>query len=234
MIVTSDNGGIIDDGYYDGAVRDLNGHKCNGVLRGYKGSLYEGGMREPFIARWPGKIKPGSESNELIGLVDMLATFAAVAGRDMPAGGGPDSFNVLPTLFGGHTSRDHLVVQSNGVNGLALIQPPWKLIPPAIGKHNPPELYNLDSDVSETHNVAAANPGLVEQLTHRLHDVREHAISRTKSREPAAGLARFLAAAKTKKAASGGGDLFVAVSRGGRSSPAGARCELPTICSSTA
>ncbi len=115
LVITSDNGGIVDDGYDDGSVEDINGHRCNGVLRGFKGSLYEGGHREPFIARWPGKIKPGSESHELIGLVDMLATFAAVADAKVPADAGPDSFNVLPTLFGGHTSRDHLVVQSNGV-----------------------------------------------------------------------------------------------------------------------
>ena len=118
LIITSDNGGIVDDAYVDGAENDLNGHLCNGILRGYKGSLYEGGHREPFIARWPGKIKPGTESKELIGLVDMAGTFAAVAGCELPADGTPDSFNVLPTFFGERSSRDNLVVQSNGVAGL--------------------------------------------------------------------------------------------------------------------
>ena len=179
LIITSDNGGIVDDGYDDGSVEDINGHRCNGVLRGFKGSLYEGGHREPFIARWPGKIKPGSESSELIGLVDMLATFAAVADAKVPADAGPDSFNVLPTLFGGHTSRDHLVVQSNGIRAIALLEVPWKFIPPPLGaKRKGGELYNLDDDLSETKDVAATHPRIVEQLTERLEELRKQPQSR--------------------------------------------------------
>jgi len=179
LIVTSDNGGIMDDGYADGAVEDANGHLCNGVLRGYKGSLYEGGHREPFIARWPGKIKPGSESNELIGLVDMLATFAAVARSKVPADAGPDSLNVLPTLFGEHTSRDHLVVQANGVAALALIQSPWKFIPPPAGaQQKAGDLYNLDDDLSEKQNVAGQHPKILMQLAERLQALRKQPQSR--------------------------------------------------------
>ena len=114
MIVTSDNGGVLDDGYASHDAENAHGHRCNGVLRGYKGSLWEGGHREPFLARWPGQIKPGTQSAELIGLVDMLATFTAVAGCNLPAAAGPDSFNVLPALLGGKSPRDHLVVQANG------------------------------------------------------------------------------------------------------------------------
>ncbi len=140
---------------------------------------HEGGHRVPFLARWPGKIKPGSESHELIGLVDMLATFAAVADAKVPADAGPDSFNVLPTLFGGHTSRDHLVVQSNGVRAIALLQGPWKFIPPPLGaKRKTSELYNLDDDLSETKDVAAKHPRIVEQLTERLDELRKQPQSR--------------------------------------------------------
>ena len=99
VIVTSDNGGVMDDGYADGAVEDAHGHLCNGALHGYKGSLWEGGNREPFIARWPGRIKPGTTSDALICQVDMLATFAALSGQPLPAAAGPDSFNVLPATW---------------------------------------------------------------------------------------------------------------------------------------
>jgi arylsulfatase A-like enzyme len=93
VIFTSDNGGVNDDGYED---FDPSDHKMNGPLRGKKSTLYEGGHRVPFIARWPGKIQAGSTSDELIALVDMPATFAAMAGADLPSDAAPDSFNVLP------------------------------------------------------------------------------------------------------------------------------------------
>jgi arylsulfatase A-like enzyme len=186
VIVSSDNGGVMDDGYADGAVQDANGHRCNGALRGYKGSLWEGGNREPFIARWPGRIKPGSTSDEMICLVDMLATFAAVAGLALPRDAGPDSFNVLPGLLGeAHDKplRDHLVMQTNGVNALAVRKGSWKLIParrggPGTGKANPAtqetaQLYNLTDDLGETQNVAAQHPDVVKELTLLLQQARE-------------------------------------------------------------
>jgi len=188
VIVSSDNGGVMDDGYADGAVQDANGHRCNGPLRGYKGSLWEGGNREPFIARWPGRIKPGSTSDELICLVDMLATFAAAAGLTLPRDAGPDSFNVLPALLGeAHDKplRDHLVLQAGGVSALAVRKGPWKLIParragppPPAGRGNPAtqeaaQLYNLTDDLGETRNVAAQHPDVVKELTALLQQARE-------------------------------------------------------------
>jgi len=133
VIVTSDNGGVMGDGYQSRDLEDAHGHRCNGPLRGYKGSLWEGGHREPFIARWPGRIKPGATSGELFGLVDMLATFAAIAGVPLPPDAGPDSFNVLPVLLGGKSPRDHLVVQSNGTQSQALRLGTWKYIPGQSG-----------------------------------------------------------------------------------------------------
>ena len=202
VIVTSDNGGVMDDGYADRAVEDANGHLCNGTLRGYKGSLWEGGHREPFLARWPGKIRPGTESGELVCLIDMMATFAAVAGQELPPDAGPDSFNVLPALLGEKLDkplRDHLVHQTNGVGRLAIRQGPWKLIPPqgqgggakgkaggkvAVAKKKPKlgagaaELYNLAEDPREQTNVAAQNADKVKQLGDLLQHIRQSGRSR--------------------------------------------------------
>ena len=191
VIVSSDNGGVMDDGYADGAVRDSSGHQCNAPLRGYKGSLWEGGTREPLVARWPGRIKAGATSDELISLVDMLATFAAVAGQPLPADAGPDSFNVLPALLGephDKPLRDHLVIQTNGTSALAIRKGPWKLIPGNAGgggkakeKGAAPgggQLYNLVDDLGEKTDVAAKHPEIVKELSDLLAQVRQRGRSR--------------------------------------------------------
>jgi arylsulfatase A-like enzyme len=180
VIVTSDNGGIMEDGYLDGSIADANGHLCNGALRGYKGSLWEGGHREPFIARWPGKIKPGTTSDELIGIVDMLATFAAVAGTELPDNAGPDSFNILPILLGQPHKpvRDCLVLQHYNSKNQALRQGAWKYIPAVGPQAREPQLYNLADDLSETKNLAKEKPDIVAKMHKRLQAVRQAAKSR--------------------------------------------------------
>ncbi len=197
IIVTSDNGGVMDDGYADGAVQDANGHRCNGPLRGYKGSLWEGGHREPFIARWPGRIQPGTTSDEVICLVDMLATFASVAGRELPKEAGPDSFNVLPALLGEKLNRpirDHLVMQTGGTNRVAIRAGNWKLIPGVRGGAGQAakksttagayataanvQLFNLAEDLTETNNLAQQLPEKVKELEARLAEIRSSGRSR--------------------------------------------------------
>jgi arylsulfatase A-like enzyme len=182
VLFSSDNGGVMDDGYADGCVRDANGHCCNGALRGFKGGLYEGGTRVPFLARWPGHVPAGKTSGELVCLVDLLATLAAVAGRDPPAEAGPDSFNLLPALLApkpARPCRDHLVLHGGG-GGLAIRQGPWKLIPPSGKKKAPKaaELFNLADDLGETKDLAAGNPGKVKELAALLRRVREGGRSR--------------------------------------------------------
>jgi arylsulfatase A-like enzyme len=181
VIVSSDNGGIVEDGYVDGSAAKVDGHRCNGPLRGFKGDLWEGGHREPLVARWPGRIRPGSTSHQLICLVDMLATLAAVAGRSVPPAAGPDSFNVLPAFLGTcgeKPLRDHLVVQSYSSQRLAIRQGPWKFIPasgPPGGKRRPAggaQLYNLADDLGETKNLAAANPEKAAELAALLAKIR--------------------------------------------------------------
>jgi arylsulfatase A-like enzyme len=192
VIFSSDNGPVVDDGYADGAVENLNGHKPAGPLRGGKYSLYEGGTRMPFVVHWPGKVKPGV-SDALICQVDFLATFAALAGQSLPPEAGPDSFNVLPALLGepGQKGRDHLVEHANGV---ALRKGTWKLIPagpkqpwkkaepgdqkPGAAGPAAAQLFNLAEDLEEAKNVAAEHADVVTELTEQLRKIREQGRSR--------------------------------------------------------
>ena len=178
VIFTSDNGPVVDDGYQDGSGHDTSGHRCNGALRGGKGGLYEGGTRVPFIARWPGKVPAGKTSASLVSLVDLLATSAALVGKDLKDDDGPDSFNQLPALLSlkpDPPCRESLVIHGQG-DHLAIRQGPWKLIPrPRAGQA---ELYNLESDLAETTNLAAQQPEKVKQLTGLLDRVRKSGRSR--------------------------------------------------------
>ena len=183
VIFTSDNGGAIKNTYNDGTNALHSRQPPNGTLRGFKGSLYEGGHREPFIARWPGHIKPATTSGALIGLVDTLATFAALTGQELPAAAGPDSHDVLSALLGEpseHPGRDHLVLQNNGQQPLALREGDWVLIQKGDGYKAAAgfELYNLATDLSETKNLAASEPARVKAMAARLEDIRRQGRSR--------------------------------------------------------
>jgi len=181
VIFTSDNGGVMDDGYQDGSGNDTSGHKCNGVLRGFKGGLYEGGTRVPVIARWPEKVPQGKTSGEMVCLVDLFATFAAIAGKEIADDAGPDSFNLLPALLAEHPDRacrNHLVI--HGGNGrLSIREGFWKLIPvPASQNDKGPELYDLADDIQERRNLASMHPDKVKQLADLLEMVRKAGRSR--------------------------------------------------------
>jgi len=132
-------------------------------LRGAKTSIYEGGHREPFIARWPGKVKAGSVCDDTICLNDLMATCSEIVGTKLPDNAGEDSISILPDLLGTAKGpvREATIHQSPG-RDLAIRQGPWKLI---FLKGGDRELYNLQADLSETKNVAAANPEIVEKLT---------------------------------------------------------------------
>src|SRR5262245_53010619 len=99
VILSSDNGPVVDDGYRDDAVAKLGDHKPAGPLRGGKYSAFEGGTRVPFLVRWPAKVKPGL-SEALVCQVDFPASFAAMTRQELAQPDGPDSFNVLPALLG--------------------------------------------------------------------------------------------------------------------------------------
>ena len=200
IIFTSDNGGAIKDTYDDGTNPLHARQPPNGALRGSKGSLYEGGHRVPFLARWPGRIAAGSTSGQLIGQVDALATFAALTGQKLAPEAGPDSFNVLPALLGEKTkqhARDHLVLQNNGPAPLALREGDWMLIEKVGGPRQQrrvgpqgdtavprPELFNVANDLTQTNNLAAKEPARVQAMSARLEQIRQQGRSRP---EPSTG-----------------------------------------------
>ena len=184
VIFTSDNGGVLDDGYQDGSGNDASGHRPNGSLRGFKGSLFEGGHRVPFIARWPGRV-PVGESDQLICHVDLLATCAAIVGQALPNDAAVDSFNLLPALKGEKPPvRDHLIHHSGGYPGaLATRQGPWKLLEAGGTRYSnragaAPLLFNLDADPAEEHDLAADNSEKVKKLVERLAALRKSGRSR--------------------------------------------------------
>jgi arylsulfatase A len=127
VIFTSDNGGMINQGGQN-AVKM--GHRLNDDLLGFKFDAWEGGHRVPLIARWPGRIEAGSTSDQLVCNVDLLATFAALTGKKLAAGEGPDSFNMLPALTGEPIKpiRGHLVLGARQGSHLALRQGQWVYI----------------------------------------------------------------------------------------------------------
>lgn len=183
VILSSDNGPVLNDGYLDGAVEQLNGHKPAGPLRGGKYSIFEAGTRVPFIVRYPAKVKAGV-SNALISQVDLVATLGALIGQPTPKEA-TDSQNQLQTLLGKNKKgRADLVIHTQSGNSFALVEDIWKYITPSnssavaantnteLGNKPVPQLYNLKSDVFETQNVAEKHPEIKERLEKRLQEIR--------------------------------------------------------------
>jgi arylsulfatase A len=130
-------------------------------LREAKSSIYEGGHREPFVARWPGRIQPGSSSNQVICLNDLFATCADILGADLPANAAEDSVSILPALLGKADAPLHEATIHQAPAGLAIRQGEWKLITLRNGTR---ELYNLKEDISETKDLAKVNTKVVDRL----------------------------------------------------------------------
>jgi arylsulfatase A-like enzyme len=180
VILSSDNGPTLDDGYKDGANEKVGSHKPAGPLRGGKYSLFEGGTRIPFIVRWPGHVQPGV-SDAVVNQVDLAASLAALTREKPDPATMPDSLNVLSALLGqSKTGRDHVVEYANRI---ALRQDHWKFIPPGLVQDQfgpwkqvtidaPGALFDLSADPGETNNVAAAHPEIVKQLSAKLAQIQ--------------------------------------------------------------
>lgn len=172
VIFSSDNGPVLDDGYVDGAVTQLNGHRPAGQLRGGKYSIFEAGTRVPFIVSGPGVTK-NQVSDALYCQIDLLASIAQLLGQKVPKTA-IDSEPLATTLLGQDLKGRKLLVEHGGT--LAIVQGDWKYIAPSNGPayskltdtemgNNPePQLYNLKLDLGEKKNLALTHPEKVNEL----------------------------------------------------------------------
>jgi len=181
LIISSDNGPVIDDGYKDDAVARLNGHQPAGPLRGGKYSNFEGGTRVPLIIRWPARVKAGV-SDALVCQLDFIASFATLTGQTYDKATAPDTLETLAAFLGESSQGRQVLVEQAGM--LSIRQGPWKLIDKSKGPKrstgtntelgNDPEvqLYDLKKDLGETTNVAAMHPDKVAEMQKLLEGIR--------------------------------------------------------------
>ncbi len=185
MIVSSDNGPEV------GTVvnmREKYDHDGARPWRGVKRDNWEGGHRVPMVARWPGKIKPGSRTDQTVCLTDLMATCASIVGADLPDDAAEDSFDILPVLLGEAKKpvRDFTLHQTISL-ALAIRKGDWKYLDhKGSGGNNwsrgrlkqyaleekapdaPGQLYDLAEDPGETTNLYEKHPGIVRELKARL------------------------------------------------------------------
>jgi arylsulfatase A-like enzyme len=160
VIFTSDNGPAIGSA---------------GPLRGRKGSTFEGGMRESTVVRWPGKIPAGESNDELMTAMDLLPTFANLAGATIPTDRLIDGRDIWPVLTGNEESPHATFFYHRQSTLEAVRSGPWKL---RVKDDKPVALYNLKDDIGETHNVLKDNPEVAKRLmayvTKFQKDIAEH------------------------------------------------------------
>lgn len=183
IVFSSDNGPVLNDGYVDGAVIQLNGHTPWGALRGGKYSVFEAGTRVPMLVSWPETIQP-AVSSAMISQIDLMASFSNML--NIPVKDLKDSENMSNALLGKtNIGRDYLVEQGFTDN-LAIIHGNWKYIEPRkepkmnklvnieLGNDLEPQLYDLSTDIGEKNNLAKKYPKKVKELHEKLSSIRNH------------------------------------------------------------
>jgi arylsulfatase A-like enzyme len=181
VIFSSDNGPVLDDGYEDGAVTQLDGHKPAGILRGGKYSIFEAGTRVPMIIRWPGKVQPGV-SEALVCQIDFLASFSSLLKKELPKTKAIDSENMLEAFLGKSKTGRQVLIEHAG--SLSIVEGNWKYIEPSersaydpktdteLGNAKDPQLYDLSKDPSERNNLASQYPDKVKALAEKLLQIK--------------------------------------------------------------
>lgn len=182
IIFSSDNGPVLNDGYIDGSITELNGHTPLGTLRGGKSSIFEGGNRVPFIVSWPGTISH-KVSTALVSQIDLLASFANYFKFKIPNGDAFDSENHMNALLGKTNQGRTTYIEHAGT--LAIVSGDWKYIAPSngnpmsyatnieTGNASTPQLYNLKEDIGEKNNLANQYPDKVATLALLLQQIKE-------------------------------------------------------------
>jgi len=179
VIFTSDNGPTW---YPEDVART--GHDSAAGLRGMKGTHFEGGHRMPLVVRWPGRVRPGTVSRQLMGFTDVVATVAATVPAPLPAGAAADSLSFLPVLLG--TQPEDRPIRETLVVGQSLRRGNWKWIegrePVAFGKPQlgtvptqgkaPGMLFDLANDPAEKLDLASQRADLAEELRTELQRIR--------------------------------------------------------------
>jgi len=169
VIFSSDNGPHMEGG------ADPDYFNSNGIFRGYKRDLYEGGIRVPMLVRWPGKIEAGSTSDHISAFWDVLPTITGLI--DAPTPENIDGISFLPGLLGeaNQKKHDYLYWEFHEKNGrLAVRQGDWKLVRYDVftPEKTTTELYNLANDPGEENNIAEANPEIASKLLQLLETAR--------------------------------------------------------------
>ena len=190
IIFSSDNGGDIPGANRPEAPENQAisyGLKINGDLRGDKHTIYEGGTNVPFIVSWPGNVKEGSVSDDMVNLLDIFATVCEITDGNLPVSKdvAPDSYSFLPSLLNKTNPNPRTSMVTADVNGMhALRVGNWKYIDdtPPYGlpddllkrlKEFEPQLYDLDKDPGETTNLYNENPGTAKKLLEELNGIRK-------------------------------------------------------------
>ena len=193
VIFTSDNGCSPEAEFEELATF---GHHPSYRFRGAKADIYEGGHHVPFVVSWPGKISPGTTSDQVICLTDLLATVAAITGDTLDPGDGVDSYNLLPVLLDNEGKELREATVHHSINGsFAIRQGKWKLeLCPGSGGWSAPrpgkspkdaapvQLYDLDADIGEKNNVHDQHPEVVKRLNNLLETYKKQGRSTPEGR----------------------------------------------------
>lgn len=179
VVFTSDNGPVLNDGYYDDAVEKLGGHDPAGGLRGGKYSLFEAGTRVPFASYWKGTIQP-STNDAIISQVDLLSSLSHLIGQDVST---RDSQNLLDVLMGkSPEGRNSLILESTGRTALRsgnyVLIPPYngaavsKQVNIELGNDRDFNLYNVEKDPGQANDLSESHPEKLEELIADYREIR--------------------------------------------------------------